>query len=107
MTAGFEPWTTRSHADRANPHSPRIDSEDHKFRIRVAPVNSQFRQTSQNLHFNEVLGQDRDLGLQRVDLVLGSEGVDEDEPVDELMTAGQSILEGLAGEEVREATHLR
>ena len=33
--------------------------------------------------------------------------VDEDEPVDELMTAGQSILEGLAGEEVREATHLR
>ena len=66
-----------------------------------------FRQTNQNLHFNEVLGQDRDLGLQRVDLVLRSEGVDEDEPVDELMTSGQSILEGLAGEEVREATHLR
>ena len=40
-----------------------------------------FRQTNQNLHFNEVLGQDRDLGLQRVDLVLRSEGVDEDEPV--------------------------
>ena len=59
-----------------------------------------------HLHFYKVLGQDGDLRLQRVDLVLGAEGVDQDEAIDELMASRQPLLESLAGEEDREAANL-